>query len=205
MAADEVGRVADLRCAAGAAASRTRRTRRRPRRRSPRARRRRRRGSARRRLCFPVASSTTSTRDALGSDLARAACERASQQRDRVALGLDRAAVERAEPAVVARGPAVVRRRCSHPSARGTGGSRAVPPPGTVSVVRNMSAPGGIGYGTAAPRGERVAGVVAGHADDALRLGVERLHLRRSRPASRRRRRRRPDRAPTRSRKSTSR
>ena len=37
--------------------------------------------------------------------------------------------------------------RCWRRWARGTGGSRALSAAGTVSVVRNMSAPGGIGYG----------------------------------------------------------
>ncbi len=37
--------------------------------------------------------------------------------------------------------------RCWRRSARGTGGTRAARAAGTVSVVRNMSAPGGIGYG----------------------------------------------------------
>ena len=127
-------------------------------------------------LRAPSAVEQDLERDALGAQLTAPAPERAAQHGDRVALGVDRATVEGAEPAVVARGPTVVGhavgagrravRVVSERRGRGRGQGREVHVGARWHRIR-----------TAAPRGERVAGVVAGHADRAFGLRVERLEL----------------------------
>ncbi len=113
---------------------------------------------------------------ALGPDLAVTAQQRPAQHGDRVALGVDRAAVEGAEAAVVAGRPSVVR------DAVGAGG-------GAVGVVAERLGgrdgergeehvgTGRHGVRRAAPRRERIGGVVARHADETLGVRVVRLHL----------------------------
>ena len=129
------------------------------------------------RSAFPCRRAAISTAMLSGRISQRPVLQRAPQRRDRVALGFDRAAVERAEPAVVARGPAVVRDAVR-------AGRRAVRvvaerprPPGTVSVVRNMSAPGGIGYGPLRHAANGLPVWSPATPIEALGLGVVRLQL----------------------------
>ena len=115
-------------------------------------------------------------RDALGSDLAQAGVQRPPQRCDRIALGLDRTAVERAEAAVVARGPTVVRDAVR-------AGGRAVRVVAELLGRRHGQrreehvGAGGHRVRTAAPGRERVAGVIARDTDDAFRFRVERFDL----------------------------
>ena len=112
----------------------------------------------------------------LGSDLEPAGAQRPAQQRHRVALGVDRAAVPAAEPAVVAGRPAVVGHRVDAGRAPGRDAGRPARRPASTARRRTCRARAASGYGTRAPRRERV-GLLARHADDPLDLGVVGLQV----------------------------
>ena len=120
--------------------------------------------------------AATSSAMLSGRSSQRPRSQRTPQHRDRIALGVDRAAVERAEPAVVARRPTVVRdavgarRRAVRVVAESLGRGHGERGEEHVGARRHRVRP-------AAPRRERVAGVVAGDADEPLGLRVERLQL----------------------------
>ena len=114
--------------------------------------------------------------EGLRPQLGPAGQKRPLQRRHRVTLGVDGAAVEGAEPAVVARRPAVVgnrvgpRRRSVGVVAEAFGGGDA-----QGGSVHGRAGRHGVGLG--APCRERVGAGLAGHADKALGLPVVGLEL----------------------------